>query len=87
MNTTFCDPTIPCKEIGKGFWWRKVGPGPLKILANPQLFWCAFTNYRLSWANHAIPLSMMSGQEFFVGLKSQYFPLFIAIGGIELLLL
>jgi len=55
-----------------------MGSGPLEFLANPQLstglVWQAFTNYSLSWASHAIPLSMMSCQGLFVGLKSQLFP-------------
>ena len=39
-----------------------MGTGPLGFLANPQLstILYAFTNYRLNWASHAIPLSMMS---------------------------
>jgi len=51
---------------------------PLGFLANSQhqRIWCAFTNYRLSWASHAIPLSMMSYRGVFVGLNS---PLSLAI--------
>ena len=49
--------------------------GPLGFLANPQLStdWYAFTNYHLSRASHAIPLSMMSCQGLTLGLKANIF--------------
>jgi len=39
-----------------------MGPSPLGFLANSQLSTdlVYFTNYRLSWASHAIPFNMMS---------------------------
>ena len=52
-----------------------MGTGPLGFLANPhyQQIWYAFTNYRLSRASHAIPLSMMSCQGLMLGLKANIF--------------
>ena len=49
-----------------------MGTGPLGFLANPQLSTglYAFTNYRLSRASHAIPLSMMSYRGLMLGLKA-----------------
>jgi len=43
-----------------------MGTCPLGFLANPQLS----TDYRLSWASHAIPLSMMSYRGLVLGLKA-----------------
>ena len=50
-------------------------PSPLNFLANPsyQHIWYALTNNSLSWASHAIPLSMMSYRELMLDLKDNIF--------------
>jgi len=52
---------------------EKAGPDPLGFFTNPQVIWYAFTNHYLSWASHAIFLSMMSYQEFLLDLKVKIF--------------
>ena len=54
---------------------NQVGSGPLGFLANPQLSTglICFINYRLSWASHVIPLSMMSYRGPMLGLKANIF--------------
>ena len=87
MTYLLCESTILWRKIGRGFLKNQMGPGPLGFLANPQLLTdlCNFINYHLSWASHAIPLSMMSYQGFYIGLKSQFIPLSLAIGDVGLL--
>ena len=46
-----------------------------------QWICCTFINYRLSRASHAILLSKMSYRGFYIGLRSQYFPLALFIDG------
>ena len=52
-----------------------MGSGPIGFLANHQLSsdLVSFTNYCLSWASHAIPLSMVSNREFLLDLKANIF--------------
>jgi len=38
-----------------------------------SIIWYAFTNYRLSWASHDIPLSMMSSRELMLDLNANIF--------------
>ena len=73
--TTFYSPTILWTGIGKRFWRgrRNQVPQNFQQTLNYQRIWYAFTNYRLSWASHAIPLSMMSCRGFFVRHKCQLF--------------
>ena len=61
-----------------------MGTGPLGFLANPQLSTDLICLYQLplSRASHAIPLSMMSCRGLMLGLKSQRFPLSLAVGGV-----
>ena len=52
-----------------------MAPSPLGFLANPQLSMdliCLY-NYHLSWASHAIPLSMMSYRGLMLDLKVNIF--------------
>ena len=59
-------------------------PSPLGFLANLsyQQIWYAFINYHLSWAIHAIPLSMMSCRELMLDLKANIF-LALAFRGVR----
>ena len=52
-----------------------MGQSPLGFLANPQLSMdlVCLTNYCLSWASHAIPLSIMSCRRHMLDLKANIF--------------
>ena len=54
---------------------NQTGTGPLRFLANPQLSTDVIYLYQLplSWASHAIPLSMMSYRGLMLGLKANIF--------------
>jgi len=58
-----------------GDFGEKSGIRSLRIFSKSlaQWVWYAFTNYRLSWASHVIPLSMMSCWGFYIGLRSLCF--------------
>jgi len=77
-----CGCTIPYKGIGREFWRNQIGSGPLGFLANPQLSTDLVCLYQLPFelASHAIQHDELS--RFYVGLKSQLFPLSLAIKGL-----